>query len=116
MMHPSILLSYGFCLYGEKGYMQEGCSVNGQIYVMVGRNSITVFSNQWPTGPLSGRLSEGFQDIFMAEATTRHLIHQELLLHRESTMDTGQIILFFHFKRDTVTRFFGSFQIFSKIR
>jgi hypothetical protein len=39
---------------------------------MVGRNSIIVFSNQWPTGPPSGRLSEGFLDIFMVEARGRH--------------------------------------------
>jgi hypothetical protein len=39
---------------------------------MGGRNNITVFSNQWPTEPLSGRISEGFQDIFMVEARGRN--------------------------------------------
>jgi hypothetical protein len=91
-------LSYCFCLHGEKGYMQEGCSVNGQIYVMGGRNSITVFSNQW--GP-PGLYQEDFQKAFWTslwqrpEAATRHLINQELLLHRESTMHTGKTIFFF---------------------
>jgi hypothetical protein len=65
-------LSYCFCIYGERRiHVGVQSSVNGQIYVMVGRYSITVFSNQWPTGPPSGRLSEGSSDIFMAEARGR---------------------------------------------
>ncbi len=73
IMHPSILLFLIVCAFIVKRIHAVGVQCKGTD-LCDGRTQqhYCIFQPMGPTGPLSGRLSEGFLDIFMVEARGRH--------------------------------------------